>query len=116
MRAETKIVKQDDLYIDDLYIKDAIRTPRFLTPRQGAEFVMSELLSTPPIRSCKRVTSTMLNCTHSRGSFMTTITVSKEDYLKAIAKAEAEGETVIAATLAHWLSVSRPAVTFPLSD
>ncbi len=36
---------------------------------------------------------------------MTTITVSKEDYLKAIAEAEAEGETVIAATLAHWLSV-----------
>lgn len=45
---------------------------------------------------------------------MTTITVSKEDYLKAIAEAEAEGETVIAATLAHWLSVSRPAVTFAL--
>ncbi|MFZ0704474.1 MAG: metal-dependent transcriptional regulator [Candidatus Korobacteraceae bacterium] len=45
---------------------------------------------------------------------MATITVSKEDYLKAIAEAEAEGETVIAATLAHWLSVSRPAVTFAL--
>ena len=42
------------------------------------------------------------------------ITVSKEDYLKAIAEAEAEGETVIAATLAHWLSVTRPAVTFAL--
>jgi len=42
------------------------------------------------------------------------ITISKEDYLKAIAEAEAEGETVIAATLAHWLSVSRPAVTFAL--
>ena len=40
-----------------------------------------------------------------------TITVSKEDYLKAIAEAEAEGETVISATLAHWLSVTRPAVT-----
>jgi len=39
------------------------------------------------------------------------ITVSKEDYLKAIAEAEAEGETVISATLAHWLSVTRPAVT-----
>ncbi|HEY6352015.1 MAG TPA: metal-dependent transcriptional regulator [Candidatus Angelobacter sp.] len=45
---------------------------------------------------------------------MTTITVSKEDYLKAIAEAEAEGETVISATLAHWLSVTRPAVTTAL--
>ena len=44
----------------------------------------------------------------------TTITVSKEDYLKAIAEAEAEGETVISATLAHWLSVTRPAVTTAL--
>lgn len=42
------------------------------------------------------------------------ITVSKEDYLKAVAEAEAEGQTVIAATLAHWLSVTRPAVTFAL--
>ncbi|HZQ67066.1 MAG TPA: metal-dependent transcriptional regulator [Terriglobales bacterium] len=39
------------------------------------------------------------------------ITVSKEDYLKAILEAESEGETVISATLAHWLSVSPPAVT-----
>jgi len=43
-----------------------------------------------------------------------TITVSKEDYLKAIAEAEAEGEQVISATLAHWLSVTRPAVTTAL--
>jgi DtxR family Mn-dependent transcriptional regulator len=42
------------------------------------------------------------------------ITISKENYLKAIAEAEAEGQTVIAATLSHWLSVSRPAVTFAL--
>jgi DtxR family Mn-dependent transcriptional regulator len=42
------------------------------------------------------------------------ITVSKEDYLKAIAEAEAEGLTVIPATLAHWLSVTRPAVSFAL--
>ena len=42
------------------------------------------------------------------------ITVSKEDYLKAIAEAQAEGETVISATLAHWLAVSRPAVTTAL--
>jgi DtxR family transcriptional regulator, Mn-dependent transcriptional regulator len=42
------------------------------------------------------------------------ITISKEDYLKTIAEAEAEGQTVIPATLAHWLSVTRPAVTFAL--
>lgn len=39
------------------------------------------------------------------------ITVSKEDYLKAILEAESEGEPVISATLAHWLAVSPPAVT-----
>jgi DtxR family Mn-dependent transcriptional regulator len=42
------------------------------------------------------------------------ITVSKEDYLKAIAEAETEGETVISATLFHWLAVTRPAVTAAL--
>jgi len=44
----------------------------------------------------------------------TMITISKEDYLKAIAEAEVEGQSVIPATLAHWLSVTRPAVTFAL--
>jgi len=39
------------------------------------------------------------------------ITISKENYLKAVAEAESEGETVIAATLVRWLSVSAPAVT-----
>ena len=39
------------------------------------------------------------------------ITVSKEDYLKAILERESEGKTVIPALLAHWLSVSAPAVT-----
>lgn len=39
------------------------------------------------------------------------ITISKENYLKAIAEAEAEGEVVIAATLSRWLNVSPPAVT-----
>jgi hypothetical protein len=34
----------------------------------------------------------MLDCSHSPDLFMTMITVSKEDYLKAIAEAEAEGE------------------------
>jgi DtxR family transcriptional regulator, Mn-dependent transcriptional regulator len=42
------------------------------------------------------------------------ITISKEDYLKAILEAEAEGQTVISSTLAHWLSVSPPAVTMAL--
>jgi len=39
------------------------------------------------------------------------ITISKENYLKTIAEAEAEGETVKAATLSRWLGVSAPAVT-----
>src|ERR1022692_2908715 len=39
------------------------------------------------------------------------ITVSKEDYLKAILEAESEGEAVISARLADWLKVSPPAVT-----
>jgi len=42
------------------------------------------------------------------------ITVSKEDYLKAVLEAESEGETVISATLAHRLKVSPPAVTMAL--
>jgi len=42
------------------------------------------------------------------------ITVSKEDYLKAILEAEGEGEPVISARLAQWLSVSAPAVTMAL--
>ncbi len=42
------------------------------------------------------------------------ITVSKEDYLKAILEAESEGQHVIPATLAHWLQVSAPAVTMAL--
>ncbi|MFN3323525.1 MAG: metal-dependent transcriptional regulator [Bryobacteraceae bacterium] len=42
------------------------------------------------------------------------ITISKENYLKAIAEAESEGETVIAATLARWLNVSAPAVTMAI--
>ncbi len=42
------------------------------------------------------------------------ITGSKEDYLKAVLEAESEGETVISATLAHWLKVSPPAVTMAL--
>lgn len=42
------------------------------------------------------------------------ITISKEDYLKAVLEAESEGHTVISSTLAHWLSVSPPAVTMAL--
>ncbi|HLH33699.1 MAG TPA: metal-dependent transcriptional regulator [Alloacidobacterium sp.] len=44
----------------------------------------------------------------------TAISVSKEDYLKAILEAESEGQTVISATLAHWLEVSPPAVSMAL--
>jgi DtxR family Mn-dependent transcriptional regulator len=39
------------------------------------------------------------------------ITVSKEDYLKAIIEAESEGHAVVPSLLAHWLDVSAPAVT-----
>jgi DtxR family Mn-dependent transcriptional regulator len=42
------------------------------------------------------------------------ITVSKEDYLKAILEAECEGDQVISARLASWLAVSPPAVTMAL--
>lgn len=42
------------------------------------------------------------------------LTISKEDYLKAIAEMEAEGQAVIGARLAHWLSVTSPAVTFAI--
>ncbi len=40
--------------------------------------------------------------------------VSKENYLKAVLEAEAEGREVIPALLAHWLEVSAPAVTMAL--
>ena len=42
------------------------------------------------------------------------VTRAVEDYLKAIHEAEGEGQNVISATLAHWLSVSAPAVTMAL--
>jgi DtxR family transcriptional regulator, Mn-dependent transcriptional regulator len=42
------------------------------------------------------------------------INVSKENYLKAVLEAEAEGHQVIPALLAHWLEVSAPAVTMAL--
>ena len=42
------------------------------------------------------------------------ITISKENYLKAIAEAESEGETVKAVTLVRWLHVSAPAVTMAI--
>ena len=42
------------------------------------------------------------------------INVSKENYLKAVLEAEAEGRQVIPAMLAHWLEVSAPAVTMAL--
>jgi DtxR family Mn-dependent transcriptional regulator len=42
------------------------------------------------------------------------VQASKENYLKAILEAEAEGREVIPALLAHWLEVSPPAVTMAL--
>jgi DtxR family Mn-dependent transcriptional regulator len=42
------------------------------------------------------------------------ITISKENYLKAIAEAESEGQDVKAVTLARWLRVSAPAVTMAI--
>ena len=42
------------------------------------------------------------------------ITISKENYVKAIAEAQAEGETVKAVTLSRWLNVSAPAVTMAI--
>lgn len=42
------------------------------------------------------------------------ITISKENYLKAVLEAESEGDHVISATLAHRLSVTAPAVTMAL--
>ncbi len=42
------------------------------------------------------------------------ITISKENYLKAIAEAQAEGEIVKAVTLTRWLHVSAPAVTMAI--
>ena len=44
------------------------------------------------------------------------ITISKENYLKAIAEAASEGETVKAVTLTRWLNVSAPAVTMAIRD
>jgi len=42
------------------------------------------------------------------------LTISKEDYLKAISEAEAEEGAVIAATIARWLHVSAPAVAWAI--
>jgi DtxR family Mn-dependent transcriptional regulator len=56
----------------------------------------------------------ILNPSSTENPMTESITVSKEDYLKAILEAESEGHHVIPATLAHWLSVSAPAVTMAL--
>lgn len=42
------------------------------------------------------------------------LTISKEDYLKAIAEAQSEEEPVIAATVARWLKITPPAVALAL--
>jgi DtxR family transcriptional regulator, Mn-dependent transcriptional regulator len=51
---------------------------------------------------------------NSQSGALRMITISKEDYLKAVLEAESEGEHVISATLAHRLAVSAPAVTMAL--
>src|SRR6267142_4588522 len=56
----------------------------------------------------------LAGCPASYNHVLAMITVSKEDYLKAIFEAESEGEAVISATLANWLEVSPPAVTMAL--
>jgi len=58
--------------------------------------------------------SKIITSSNERREMTESITVSKEDYLKAILEAESEGHHVIPATLAHWLSVSAPAVTMAL--
>src|SRR5579864_904583 len=68
--------------------------------------------TTPRVRWMLEMRLTMIKSSGIIAMHM--ITVSKEDYLKAILEAESEGETVISATLAHWLSVSAPAVTMAL--
>ena len=47
-------------------------------------------------------------------TFAMKLTISKEDYLKAIAEAEAEEGAAIAATIARWLDVTPPAVALAL--
>ncbi len=42
------------------------------------------------------------------------LTISKEDYLKAIAEAQSEESTVFAATIVRWVGVSAPAVALAL--
>lgn len=51
---------------------------------------------------------------HAGKTVKSAISVSKEDYLKAVLEAESEGHSVIAATLAHWLGVSPPAVSMAI--
>ena len=65
------------------------------------------MTTVPTFASCGRLNASK----HSLESEVVNITISKENYLKAIAEAQSEGETVIAASLARWLNVSPPAVT-----
>src|SRR3974377_609275 len=59
-----------------------------------------------PSRPC---TSPQRRARYNRNSLR--ITISKENYLKAVAEAESEGETVKAVTLSRRLQVSAPAGT-----
>jgi DtxR family transcriptional regulator, Mn-dependent transcriptional regulator len=60
-----------------------------------------------------RVPGGRLGGTDARDTIKTSvrITISKENYLKAIAEAESEGDIVKPVTLSRWLQVSAPAVT-----
>ena len=62
-------------------------------------------------RSYNAIVAIRLDCS---AAMKDSIHVSKENYLKAILEAEAEGHQVIPAMLAHWLEVSAPAVTMAL--
>src|SRR5437868_13463680 len=83
----------------------------------AARSTFSSPFAAAPIRSSKA--SILMGYTLTRSgcaiqSNCVKITISKENYLKAIAEAESEGETVIAATLTRWLNVSAPAVTMAI--
>jgi DtxR family Mn-dependent transcriptional regulator len=56
----------------------------------------------------------MMRRSKALGGAAVKLTVSKEDYLKAIAEAESEEGAVIAATIARWLRVTPPAVALAL--
>jgi DtxR family transcriptional regulator, Mn-dependent transcriptional regulator len=61
-----------------------------------------------------RLSDHLIRNSYESGPNPVELTISKEDYLKAIAEAECEEGSVIAATVARWLGVSAPAVAVAL--